>query len=183
MKDDDALSGLLIIFISSAFFSMGGASTLIPEFHRQIVEMHGYMTSPDFAKSVALAQIAPGPNMLIVSLLGWKVAGLPGLLVSTFAIVVPPSCIAYFSWRGMERLKDAAWLTAVKVGLAPVVVGLMLASGTITAMAANHDMVGYGLTLFTALFMHFMKRNPLWVIGTGALVGVLAYRLGLMGVI
>ena len=118
-----------------------------------------------------------------MSLIGWQVAGLPGLLVSTFAIVVPPSCIAYFSWRGMERLKDAAWLRAVKVGLAPVVVGLMLASGAITAQAANHDAVGYGLTLFTALFMHYMKRNPLWVIGSGALVGVLAYRTGLMSLV
>ncbi len=176
---DDPLSGLMLIFISSAFFSMGGASSLIPEFHRQIVDLHGYMTSPDFAKTVALAQIAPGPNMLTVSLLGWRVAGLPGLLVSTFAIVVPPSCIAYFSWRGMERLKDAAWLTAVKTGLAPVVVGLMLASGAITAQAANHDVIGYGLTLFAAIFMHVMKRNPLWVIAAGAIVGVAAYRFGL----
>jgi hypothetical protein len=59
----------------------------------------------------------------------------------------------------------------------------MLASGAITAQAANHDAVGYALTLFTALFMHFMKRNPLWVIGSGALVGVLAYRTGLMSLV
>ena len=176
--NEDALWGLFATFVMAALFSIGGGSALIPEFHRQIVELHGYMSSPVFAKSVALAQIAPGPNMLIVSLIGWQVAGLPGLLVSTFAIVVPPSLIAYSTWRAMERLKDAVWLEAVKVGLAPLVVGLMLASGTITAQAADHDMIGYALTLGTAISMHFIKRNPLWLIATGAIVGLAAYRLG-----
>ncbi len=177
---DDAVYGLFIAFLTMAFFSMGGASSLIPEFHRQIVELNGFMTSPQFAKSVALAQIAPGPNMLIVSLIGWQVAGLPGLLVSTFAIVVPPSFFAYMTWRAMERLKDAAWLHALKIGLAPVVVGLMLASGTITARAADHDIIGYALTLSTAVLMHFVKRNPLWLIAGGSIIGLAAYRLGLM---
>ena len=180
---DDAVYGLFIAFLTMAFFSIGGASSLIPEFHRQIVDINGFMTSPAFARSVALAQIAPGPNMLIVSLIGWQVAGLPGLLASTFAIVVPPSFFAYLTWRGMERLKDAVWLKAIKIGLAPVVVGLMLASGSITARAADHDVVGYGLTLSTAILMHFIKRNPLWLISAGAIVGVAAFRLGFMSLV
>jgi len=180
---DDALQGLFLTFVTAALFSIGGGSALIPEFHRQIVEMNSYMTGPDFARSVALAQIAPGPNMLLVSLIGWQVAGLPGLLVSTFAIVVPPSLIAYTTWRTMERLKDAVWLNAVKMGLAPIVVGLMLASGTITARAADHDVIGYALTLGAAVMMHLVKRNPLWLIAAGAIVGVVGHRLGLMTVI
>lgn len=179
---DDVIWGLFVAFSTAALFSIGGGSALMPEFHRQLVEVNGYLTSAEFAKTVALAQIAPGPNMLIVSLMGWQVAGLPGLLVSTFAIVVPPSLIAYSAWRTMERLKDAAWLRAVKIGLAPLVVGLMLASGTITARAANHDAVGYILTLVTAVTMHFSKRNPLWMIATGAIVGLIAHRLGYMTV-
>ncbi len=175
---DDVIWGLFVAFATAALFSIGGGSALIPEFHRQLVEVNAYMTSSEFAKSVALAQIAPGPNMLLVSLMGWQVAGLPGLMVSTFAIVVPPSLIAYSTWRAMERLKDAAWLNAVKIGLAPLVVGLMLASGTITARAANHDIIGYVLTLGAAIFMHFSKRNPLWLIATGAIVGLVAHRLG-----
>ena len=180
---NDVLSGLFTVFLFTAFFSIGGASALIPEFHRQIVDIHGWMTNPAFAKAVALAQIAPGPNMLLVSLIGWQVAGLPGLLVSTVAIVVPPSLLAYATWRGMERVKDAAWLSALKTGLGPVVVGLMLASGLITARAADHDAVGVILTLATAGVMHYIKRNPLWVIAGGGLVGVIAYRFGLMALV
>jgi chromate transporter len=118
--------------------------------------------------------------MLIVSLIGWRVAGLPGLLVSTVAIVGPPSLLAFAVGRALGRLKDAAWLGVVKAALAPVVVGLMLASGLITAQAANHSAVGWVLTGLSAVFMYAVKRNPLWVIGGGALLGIAAGRAGLM---
>ena len=171
---------LAITFLSVAFYSIGGASALIPEFYRQIVVEHGWLSNSDFAHMVALAQVAPGPNMLIVSLIGWRVAGVPGLLVSTLAIVGPPSVIAFFVGRALGRLRDAQWLTAVKGGLAPVVVGLMLASGVITAQAANHSALAWAITAGSALFMYAVKRNPLWVIGAGALLGIAAGRAGLI---
>ncbi|MDB5568976.1 MAG: chromate transporter [Hyphomicrobiales bacterium] len=171
---------LALSFLGVAFFSIGGASALIPEFHRQIVGVHGWLSDSDFAHMVALAQVAPGPNMLIVSLIGYRVAGVPGLLASTLAIVGPPSVIAFSVGRVLGRLQEARWLAAVKTGLAPVVVGLMLASGLITAQAANHSAVAWGLTGASAIFMYAVKRNPLWVIGGGALVGVAASRAGLI---
>ena len=170
---------LALAFLGVAFFSIGGASALIPEFHRQIVGIRGWMTDSDFAHMVALAQVAPGPNMLIVSLIGWRVAGVPGMLVSTIAIVGPPSLIAFAVGRAMDRLKDAAWLSAVKGALAPVVVGLMMASGLITAQAANHSAFLWVITGASAVFMYVLRRNPLWVIGGGALIGIAAARLGL----
>ena len=169
---------LALTFLGVAFFSIGGASALIPEFHRQVVTLRSWMTDSDFAHMVALAQVAPGPNMLIVSLIGWRVAGIPGLLVSTISIVGPPSVIAFAVGRAMGRLKDAPWLAAVKSALAPVVVGLMLASGLITAQAANHRALGWVFTAVAALFMYRVKRNPLWVIGGGALLGIAAGRAG-----
>jgi chromate transporter len=170
---------LALAFLGVAFFSIGGASALIPEFHRQIVGIRGWMTDSDFAHMVALAQVAPGPNMLIVSLIGWRVAGVPGMLVSTIAIVGPPSLIAFAVGRALDRLKDAAWLSAVKGALAPVVVGLMMASGLITAQAANHSAFLWVITGASAVFMYVLRRNPLWVIGGGALIGIAAARLGL----
>ncbi|MBX9760355.1 MAG: chromate transporter [Beijerinckiaceae bacterium] len=170
---------LALAFLGVAFFSIGGASALIPEFHRQIVGVRGWMSDSDFAHMVALAQVAPGPNMLIVSLIGWRVAGIPGMLVSTIAIVGPPSIIAFAVGRAMDRLKDAAWLSAVKGALAPVVVGLMMASGLITAQAANHAAIFWLITGASAVFMYTLRRNPLWVIGGGALLGIAAARLGL----
>lgn len=171
---------LALTFLGVAFFSIGGASALIPEFYRQVVTVRGWMTASDFAHMVALAQVAPGPNMLIVSLIGWRVGGVPGMLVSTIAIVGPPSLIAFGVGRALDRLKDAVWLSAVKGALAPVVVGLMMASGLVTAQAANHAAFLWVLTAASAVFMYILRRNPLWVIGGGALFGIAAARLGLI---
>jgi chromate transporter len=101
------------------------------------------------------------------------------MLVSTIAIVGPPSLIAFAVGRAMDRLKDAEWLSAVKGALAPVVVGLMMASGLITAQAANHSAFLWLITGASAVFMYILRRNPLWVIGGGALLGIAASRLGL----
>jgi chromate transporter len=169
-----------LMFLGVAFFSIGGASALIPEFYRQVVSLRGWMTAADFAHMVALAQVAPGPNMLIVSLIGWRVGGVPGMLVSTVAIVGPPSVLAFAVGRGLDRLKDAAWLSAVKGALGPVVVGLMMASGLVTAQAANHTAILWGLTAAAAVFMYLLRRNPLWVIAGGAILGIAFSRLGLI---
>ena len=173
---------LLYAFLTTSLFAIGGASALIPEFHRQIVDNYHLMSDAQFASSVALAQLAPGPNMLMVSYIGWQVAGLPGLLVSTFAIVGPPSLLAFAVGRGMERVRGAPWLKAVKSSLAPITVGLMVASGLVTARAAGQDFVGYALTAGAAAFMLAFKRNPLWVICVGAFVGVIAGRMGLLSI-
>lgn len=171
---------LAMTFIGVAFFSIGGASSLIPEFYRQFVTVRGWMTGADFAHMVALAQVAPGPNMMFVSLIGWRVAGVPGMLVSTVAIVGPPSLLAFAVGRALNRLKDASWLSAVKGALAPVVVGLMMASGLVTAQAANYAGFLWVLTAASAVFMYVLRRNPLWVIAGGAAFGVAAARLGLI---
>lgn len=174
---------LFTAFSTVSLFAIGGASALIPEFHRQIVDNFHLMNDQGFAHSVVLSQLAPGPNMLLVSFIGWQVGGLPGLLVSTFAIVGPPSALAFAVGRVIEGRKEAPWIKAVKSSLAPIVVGLTLASGTVTARAADHDFIAFALTAGSAAFMIAYKRNPLWVIAAGAAIGILAYRTGLMPVV
>ena len=175
---DSHVLELVYIFSTVALLSMGGANALVPEFHRQVVATRGWMTGQEFAHLLALAQIAPGPNMLVVSLIGFKVGGFAGLLASTGDLVVPTGTLALFAGRGLTKLQKAWWLDPVKAGLAPVVVGLMVASGTIIARAANHDLAGYVLTACTAAFIYFTRRNPLWAIAAGALAGVIGARLG-----
>ncbi len=176
--DDNPLLQLTYIFGTVALLSMGGANSLVPEFHRQVVTVHGWMTGREFAHLLALAQIAPGPNMLVVSMIGWKVAGFSGLLASTLSLVGPTGAFAFAAGRGLKRLTNAWWLGPVKAGLAPVVVGLMVASGVVIARAANPDWQSYILTAGTAIFIYTSKRNPLWAIGAGALAGIIGHRLG-----
>jgi len=170
---------LALIFSTVALLSMGGANALVPEFHRQIVGLRGWMSGSEFAHMLALAQIAPGPNMLVVSLIGFKVGGVAGLLASTLGLVAPTGTLAFFAGRALTKLQKAWWLGPVKAGLAPVVVGLMLASGTVIARAANHEWTGYILTAATAVFIYFTRRNPLWAILAGAAAGVIGARMGI----
>ncbi len=175
-----ALWQLFTAFGAVSLFAIGGATALIPEFHRQIVDVYHFMNDQGFVHSVVLSQLAPGPNMLLVSFIGWQVAGFAGLLVSTGAIVGPPSVLAFGVGRLFEGRKDASWVRAIKTSLAPIVIGLTLASGLVTARAADHDLVSAAVTAGSAVFMIVVRRNPLWVIGAGAAAGVLAYRMGLM---
>ena len=175
---ENPVAQLALTFATLALFSMGGGNSLTPEFHRQVVVLYGWMTSAEFAHVVALAQMAPGPNMLVVSLIGWKVADFNGLLASTAAIMAPTGLLAFAAGRGMTRMKDAWWLGPVKVGLAPVVIGLMAASGVVIARAANPDALSYVLTFGAAAFIYATRRNPLWAIAAGALAGVAGQRLG-----
>ena len=173
---------LFSTFSTVALFASGGPSALSPEFHRQIVTNLHLMTDEGFIHSVVLSQLAPGPNMLFISFIGWQVAGIAGLLASTIAILGPTSVLAFVAGRFLEGRKDVAWIKAVKTSLAPIVVGLTLSSGLVTARAADHDLIGIALTIGSAAFMVAYKRNPLWVIAAGAAIGILAYRLGLMAV-
>jgi chromate transporter len=170
----------IILFGGLSLVSVGGAPSILPELHRQVVEIHGWISDRQFANSFALAQTAPGPNIMIVSLIGWHVAGVLGLVVATMAVIAPSSALAWVSGRLYHRFAHADWFPAFKAGLPPVVLGLLAASGVVTGRAAVHSAVGFGVAAAAALFSAFARRNPLWALAGGALVGVLAHRLGLM---
>jgi chromate transporter len=88
------LWSLAAVFTPLSLLMFGGANAIIPEIHRQAVELQGWMSNDEFATLFAVAQVAPGPNILIVSLIGWQVAGLSGLLLATLAINLPHCRIA-----------------------------------------------------------------------------------------
>src|SRR5258706_14631435 len=118
--------------------------------HRSVVQVHGWMSGAQFAELFALAQAAPGPNILVVSLIGWKVAGLAGAAVAT-AAVCGPSCVLTFAVsRIWQRFRGARWRAAVEDGLVPVTVGLMLAGGYLITLAADHSWSGFAVTAATA---------------------------------
>jgi chromate transporter len=177
---DALLVRLLILFGGLSLVSVGGAPTILPELHRQVVDVHGWLSDRQFAESFALAQTAPGPNIMIISLVGWRVAGVAGLLVSTLALIVPSSLLALVAGRLYHRFAHADWFPAFKAGLPPVVLGLLAASGVVTGRAAVHNMLGIGIAACAALFSAFTRRNPLWALAAGALIGVLGRRIGLI---
>ncbi len=169
-----------LLCLSLSLISVGGAPSILPEMHRQLVDQWGVITDRTFAESLALAQAAPGPNIMVISLLGWRVAGLNGLLIASVGIILPTSVLAVLAGRVYTRLMSAAWFPSFKAGLPPVVLGLLAASGVLTATLSVHNWFGACLTGGAALFAALSKRNPVFALLGAAALAIAARQMGLI---
>jgi chromate transporter len=167
----DALAQLAIDFSLLSLITVGGVITVLPEMHRNVVEVHGWMSGAEFAQLFALAQAAPGPNILVVSLIGWKVAGLAGAVVATGAVCAPSSVLTYVVSKVWQRFRGARWRDLVEDGLVPLTVGLMLAGGYLITLAADHTWLAVLVTAATAGIVLTTRIHPLWLLGAGGLLG------------
>jgi chromate transporter len=167
------LLSLFLTFATLSLLAVGGANAIVPEMHRQIVEIHGWLDSPTFAKIYALAQAAPGPNVLVVPALGWVIAGPAGMAVSLFGIVGPAWALAWWVAGVTERLAGKAWVKAVRGGLVPVAIGLILASGLIMAEASAYSWLALAATAAASAFVWKTDYSPLWTLGAGGIIGLL----------
>lgn len=167
----EALAQLAIDFSLLSLFAFGGVVTVLPEMHRSVVQVHGWMTGAEFAQLFALAQASPGPNILVVSLIGWKVAGLAGAAVATAAVCAPSSILTYAVSRVWQRFRGARWRNVVEDGLVPVTVGLMLAGGYLITLAADHSLLALVITAATAGTVLTTRIHPLWLLAAGGLLG------------
>lgn len=168
----DILGVLALQFALLSLFAIGGAVAVLPEMHRQVVEVQQWMSDRQFADLFAIAQAAPGPNIIVVTLIGYQVAGIPGALTATAAICAPSCVITYFVSRTFDRFRDAHWRIVVQAGLVPVSVGLFAAGTFVVARAADRTLVAVGVTLATAALTYFTRFNPLWMF---AVAGALGY--------
>jgi chromate transporter len=162
---------LFTLFATLSLMAVGGANAAIPEMHRVAVDVMHWMSDKQFADMFAISQLSPGPNVIIVALIGFHVAGLAGASVAITAMVVPTCTLAYFVARTWDRFKDARWRIAVQAGLVPVSLGLIGASAFVLARAADHNVYAVVITLATATTAFFTRINPLWIFVVAAALG------------
>lgn len=167
---------LAILITLLSLVAFGGANAIIPELHRQVVDVMGAMSDADFTKLFALAQTAPGPNVLILPLVGWRLAGAAGLAVATAATLVPTSALALLTARILSRAGESRFLNALRAGLVPLAIGLISASGFVLARAADRDALSVAITVLGALALVLSRINPIWLMAAAASAG-LAGRL------
>jgi chromate transporter len=171
----DTLLSLAGIFSQLSLLAFGGGNTILPEMQRQVVEVHHWMTKADFSALFALAQAAPGPNMMVVTLIGWHVAGWPGVLVTSVAKFGPSSLVTILAMHAWERFKDRPWRRYVQLGLVPITAGLVAASALLIAEASDGAAVLVGITVAVALVSYRTKVHPLWLLAAGALIGLTGF--------
>ena len=146
---------LALVFAPLSLLSFGGGQAIIADMQHQTVDIHHWMTGPEFADFFALSRAAPGPSTLISALIGWKVAGPLGAIVATLAIYIPSSFAVYGAVRWWHASSDSAWRGALERGLAPVAVGLVFAGAVAVMQAAQVN----ALQIFTTLLAHRRLRN------------------------
>jgi chromate transporter len=169
-------------YLLLSLMSIGGAISTTPEMHRLLVEQHQWLTQAQFNESIAIAQAAPGPNVLFVALMGWNVgqnagntaASLLGVFVTMVGIMLPSTTLTYLAAQWGHKNRQLRGVRAFKQGMAPVVIALLISTGIILG-GANHtatsDWPLWVLSIVSGLVIWRTKLHLLWLLGAGALLG------------
>ena len=173
------LLGLLGHFLVLSLFAVGGAITTAPDMHRYMVGEHHWITDAQFTTSIAIAQAAPGPNVLFVAVLGWNVAGPLGATATMAGILLPSTALSIYASRWGTARRETRAVRAFTTGLTPLTIGLLCASGWILAepyiAEPSHRLGAAGLILVSIGVMVWTRLGPMWLVGLGAVVGALGW--------
>jgi chromate transporter len=161
---------LLAVFVPLSLVSVGGGQTVVADIHRQVVANHQWLTESQFVDAFAISRMAPGPGTLLVTLIGWDVAGLWGALVASIAIFVPSALLVYGIARLWARYRGARWQLALEAGLRPVAAGMILASVLVLIEALEGGWVARGIALASTGLLMLTKVNPIVLMAAGAVV-------------
>lgn len=185
---------LLVHFLSLSLMAIGGAITTAPDMHRYLVGEQHWLTDEQFASSIALAQAAPGPNVLFVAVLGWNVGvnaaggmgggtatwllGGLGVAIAMVGILLPSTTLTFAAARWGHRNRELRAVRAFKQGMAPIVIALLLATGWVLLVSQGAFQGHWRLGLLTAAaaVLVWRTRLPLpWLLGAGAGLGWLGW--------
>jgi chromate transporter len=169
------LWAMCLHFMLLSVLAIGGAITTTPEMSRWVVGERGWLTDAQFTASVALAQAAPGPNLLFVAVIGWNVAGLAGVAATMTGSLLPSTTLALLATRWGARHQHTLAVRAFKIGMAPLTIGLLLATGWVLTDPLRSHAATWVLVAVAIGFMLYTKLSPLWPIAIGAAAGALGW--------
>lgn len=161
-------------FLLLSLLSIGGAITVAPDMHRVMVNQMGLLTDAQFNASIAIAQASPGPNVLFVAVMGYQAAGLAGAAATLFGIMLPSTTLAVAAARWGHARREWRAVQAFKAGMAPIVIGLLFATGWILS-AQTSGWHHVPLTIAAALLVWRTRIQLLLLVATGALIGAMGW--------
>lgn len=177
---------LLNVFCLLSLLAVGGGSAVLPEMQHEAVAVHHWVTDDQFATIYSLGQMAPGPNMSFVVLIGWQVAGVAGLMTVLAAFYLPSSFLVYGCSCIWDHFKDNPWRDAVQRGMAPITIGLMLAGVHAVGKTAcfnparslDFNITTSVIALAVSGILFAKHINPVWVMLLGGGAGWFLLRGG-----
>lgn len=173
------LVSLFLHFLTLSLLSIGGAISTVPEMHRFLVDKTGWLTDTSFTSSIALAQAAPGPNILFVAVLGFNVAGLSGAAAAMAGIMLPSTVLTLTATRWMREHRSHIAVRAFSAGLMPLTLGLIIATGWLLALpflgAEEHRWGALALIVATIVLTLKTRLGLVWMVLAGGVVGALGF--------
>jgi chromate transporter len=177
---------LLTHFMGLSLLAVAGAISTTPESHRYLVDENRWLTDAQFTDSIAIAQAAPGPNVLFIALLGWNVGfnaaswagGALGLVLAMAGIMGPSSVLTYVTAQWSQRNRERREVRAFKQGMTPIVIALMAGTGWVLVSAHGYTLAQlplWGLALVSTVLVWRTRIHLLWLLGAGALMGALGW--------
>ena len=167
----EALLALFVQFLSLSIFATGGALALASDMHRYVVDEHAFINHTQFVNSIALAQAAPGPNILFVTVMGWQIAGLPGALATTLGLSLPALVFPVIVSRLGRMAQFERLLKALQQGLGPVAIGLMASTCLLLVREAPGVWKGAAMIAATALLLATTRVPPVLLIFAAGIAG------------
>ncbi|HZB94102.1 MAG TPA: chromate transporter [Stellaceae bacterium] len=165
--------GLILVFVPLSLLSVGGGPSILAGLQNAVAARH-WMSQSDFLDLFAIARAAPGPGVLLATLVGWKVAGIAGAIVASLSLFVPSSLLYYAVARHWSLHRGKLWHTALEHGLAPIAAGLILAGSLVILRAGGTDYRLWAIAAASsAILLWRPKLNPLWVLAAGGIAAVL----------
>ncbi|MDR3521900.1 MAG: chromate transporter [Acidocella sp.] len=162
-----------ILFGKLSLLAVGGVNATLPAVAREVVEQRHWMTAHQFSQLFAIAQAVPGPNMLVVALIGQREAGLAGGLIATAATVLPAGVLVLLVSHFWHRFQGARWRQIIQRAMLPISGGLMLSAAYVLVRAADNWWLMASLTATSAFLCLRTSIHPLWLLVAGALAGYL----------
>jgi chromate transporter len=166
---------IVFYFALLSLVSVGGMPSVMPEMQRVVVEVQGWMSAAEFTQLFAIAQAAPGPNVLVTALIGWKVAGVGGGAAALGAFCAPAAALAYAIGGFWDRMRDAPWRKVFQRALVPISVGFIVSGGYVLATPRGLEWRGALIAGAAAAILYRSKLNPLWILSGGGLLGYLLF--------
>lgn len=164
-------------FMLLSLLAVGGAITTASDMHRYVVTEQGWISDAQFTSSIAIAQAAPGPNVLFVAVIGWNVAGAAGALATLVGTMLPSTLLVLAVSRWAAQRRDSRGVRSFTTGMAPLTLGLLLATGWVLAepfvRVPDQRWGALALITITIAVMLLGKLSPMWLVALGAVVGAL----------
>jgi chromate transporter len=177
---DDILLKLILIISPLSLAAIGGASSIYAPLQHQVVDVQQWLTAREFLDLFAVARVTPGPGSMLTTLIGWKVAGLPGAIVATLALYIPPCLLCYFVARVWNRYRGTKWQSVLERGLAPVGTGFVFAAVLALLNLGDSGLLAWAVAAAVAAMLTWMpKLHPLLLLAAGGAVFLAAHAAGM----